>query len=491
MTLIKMMNRALGLLTCALFVAALLAAMAPHQTPLSARPSPLAALCKNLRLRVSDPLSKIELASSLFLRCKPPSVHLPDLRGEVVLLGVNRRPDADPRQQVIHLLLNSSQESFSLPVLKRAYLKFERTGLAGSYALSSDEVETNLWISPNLTPDGEVSIDLAMRSQGGEVIAIPSEHAHFTVKERAAGFGERSFMLGSHRVDSGLLARLRARWFGQDLFLTDHGGEEYPEAKGRERIDFGEGEECYSCFVAAGDSLVWKGNKWHNLKDGESSDSYPLLYVSKVGEKQIAFDLWDPEGKAALPLVLMRGREMWMPPYLKDLLRFVAAKTWSQFVLIAAEERLIVSPSSWLLLTEKGWQEIKGRAEIDDFIAGRLSGELLVLNGIGRREGRQVLKGHLYNTSRSEMQDFEMPLTPQLGPIAEVHKRSSHEERPHLFSRTLGGSLNERTSSDEQSVGPSQGEADEPSLLSLPAVIRGLTEEADILSDTPMGRSNI
>ncbi|MCP5507977.1 MAG: hypothetical protein H7A37_06730 [Chlamydiales bacterium] len=46
--------------------------------------------------------------------------------------------------------------------------------------------------------------------------------------------------LGKWRVDGTLLARQRARWYGPDMFLKRHGGDEFKDVSGKRRIDFGE-----------------------------------------------------------------------------------------------------------------------------------------------------------------------------------------------------------------------------------------------------------
>ena len=77
------------------------------------------------------------------------------------------------------------------------------------------------------------------------ILKEPKEHAEFTLpeKEFARLSSLATWELGKWRVDGTLLARQKSRWYGVDKFIERHGGDEYKDKKGKQRIDFGEGEE--------------------------------------------------------------------------------------------------------------------------------------------------------------------------------------------------------------------------------------------------------
>ncbi len=342
---------------------------------------------------------------------KPATVQLPNLSDELMFYGINQRPDASREAPVVHLAIRGTGEVVSAPVSERRYLLFDRE--ESKYQFSPENGETSLWVTPSQPKDeGEIQFAVGLRMHDGTVVSEPQEHAAFTLKLAPYSAHQRmSWTLGDLRVDNSLLARQRCRWFGQDLFYARHGGETFALARGRERIDFGEEAEGYSCFIALGESLIWKDERWCNAEEGEETTAYPLLTLRKLDERLMVFDLWDAEGRGKIALSLMKSRGGWGATGMRNALRFVAAKTWSQFVLECGAQRVDVAPGDWLLFIEAGLHKLETVEEIDAFVSGELEGELMVIEGLGRHEGKGMLLAQIYNRTRSEMEERQIPLS--------------------------------------------------------------------------------
>ena len=63
------------------------------------------------------------------------------------------------------------------------------------------------------------------------------------------------------------VARQKARWFGHDVFLASHGGDEYFYTMGRGEDRFTEEENPYSVYGKEGDILIWNDNQWRDPKE--------------------------------------------------------------------------------------------------------------------------------------------------------------------------------------------------------------------------------
>ena len=57
---------------------------------------------------------------------------------------------------------------------------------------------------------------------------------------------------------------------------------------------------------------------------------------------------------------------------------------------------------------------LKDVEQIDAYVEGRLRGELLVLDGMERENGERVLRGHIYNSSRTERLPIDFPLISEM-----------------------------------------------------------------------------
>ena len=345
--------------------------------------------------------------AGLGLKRISPKAQLPDLRKELVFLGINQRPDAvDPE-----LFLALRDQVVCLKEGEPLYLDFDRE--SGEYRIGGP---SNLWIVADLS-DGP-RFFAKMRSSKGEVIEEPAEHGEFVLKQ--ASYGQQTktgWQLGPYRVDNSLLARQKARWFGEDLFLQRHGGDAYARSEGRQKIDFGEGAGRYSCFLALGESLIWKEGKW--VKSDQTS-GYPLLHLRKLDPKLMLFDLWDAEGRGKISLSLMRAKEGWQGSELP--LRFVAAKSWTQLILESGEERLEVAPGDWLIAKGEKLRKLESVEEVDGYVSGQLGGELLVIDALKRERGKQLLLAHRFSPARTAVEELKIGLAAAEGPKPKPHR---------------------------------------------------------------------
>ncbi|MBS0622645.1 MAG: hypothetical protein JSR80_06780 [Verrucomicrobia bacterium] len=386
------------------------------------------------------------LGTAFALKHTPPSIRLPDLRRHLIFYGLNQRPDADAKRALIHLGLEGQQVILAAKSGEKLYLHFDPESGEGLYRFAPSGQMTKLWITPKVIKE-EIYCFVGLRTEEGVEVVQPEEYAQFSLRPQPPTY-RGNWHLGEIRVDNSLLARQHGRWIGEDLFLADHGGEEYAQAYGRQRIDFGEGPQAYSCFVKLGESLIWDQGRWRLPKPHQETFGLPLLHLRKQEERVLLFDLWDEAGLNHFCLSLIRSNA---PQHnnATPLLRFVAAKTWSQFVLELGAERTEVSPGDWLLMDEGRFTKLISPEEIDAYVEQKRSGELVVIDGLVRKEGRPRLVCHLYNPTRTQVKTLEIPLLSEgmNAPIRQITTTNTQEE-----------------------VG------DDP-MLALPIVVRGMIEE--------------
>lgn len=335
-----------------------------------------------------------------------PKMQLPDLREELIYYGKNCRPDIQSEQGQIHVALKSSGESKVAAMGRKIYVNYNK-----GYHFTHNNHPSALWIEFSSSNLGDaVLAQVKMLDEKGQLIETPGDCAEFSIAAKELNKQpNNNWEIGGCRVDTTLLVRQRARWLGPDLFFEKHGGEEYGWTKGKERIDF-MGDSIYSCFVSVGDYLIWKDGVWQQARQGQKSSSYPLLAVKKIDDKLMTLELWDVEGKSKSALHLVRTKEASYFPDINQEFKFVGAKTWSQFVLESRNGRMIIKPHDWLIQQEGGvWKKISTSAEVDDYVTHRMAGPLFILEKMIKKEGKQVLVGHLFNASRTEIQEISLP----------------------------------------------------------------------------------
>lgn len=347
----------------------------------------------------------------------PITLQLPDLRNVLFYYGVNSRPDAKAGAIRLQFGVGPGGGTTNMPNTLAAvapgeplYLVYERGQGAGRYVFSPNNEKTSLWIVAQ-PEENSAKIQLFLQDEEGRRVQEPAVRMAFNLTQKElARSGPSNWFFGTVRVDGTLLARQKARWFGQDLFLNDHGGDEYANVLQKERIEFGEGSDRYVVYVGPDSCLIWKDNRWQALSSVADTTSYPLLCVKKIEERLLRFELWDVDGKARILLTLLRSTEPWNPTLLQKDFVFMTARTLSQYIFEIRKERTTLRVNDWFVLTKEGWKRLATPQQIDAYVEEKEPGVLFVLEGIKEKGGMRVLFGMLYNTTRSAKAEVEFPL---------------------------------------------------------------------------------
>jgi len=354
------------------------------------------------------------------LHSSPLNMQLPDLKRYLVYYGKNGRPDADSAHPLLFFAFTGNKAPCSVKPGERLYLLYDKKQTPAQYVFSPSNAPTAFWIEA-LAEGSEARIKVGMKDENDNILHEPESYASFSLPEKEfLRLGTSPWELGKWRVDGTLFARQKARWFGPDRFLERHGGEEFIQALGKQRIDFGEPAEAYSVFVGPSDCLIWEDDQWKVVKPGAESLGHPLMLVKKIDERLMNLELWDVDGKGKIVINLLKTAENWIPQNIQQSFKFVGARTRSQFVFEINKERMLLSPQDWLLLTDTGWKKLTTPEEIDEYVNRKTTGALFVFDGIQRKDDHQVLLGTMFNSSRTESQAVELPVLKGAGSSAPI-----------------------------------------------------------------------
>lgn len=346
----------------------------------------------------------------LFLQFSPMSMQLPDLKRYLIYYGKNGRPDAMVERPLLHFAFTGNKTMSSVVPGEKLYVLYDRKLNPPQYIFSPNNQQSSLWIEAN-AEGNEAHVKASMQGENGEMIHEPEANASFALPEKEyIRFGGTPWEIGKNRVDATLLARQKARWYGLDVFLAKHGGKEYAEKVGKQRVDFGEGEDIYSIYVGLNDAIIWIDDHWKVVKPGAESLGKPLLVVKKIEDRLMNLELWDPEGKGKIALNLLKSSEIQAQTNIHKNFKFVGARTRTQFVFEIDGERMLLSPHDWLLSTKEGWVKLETPDEIDQYVERKLIGPLFVFDGIEKKEDHLSLIGTIFNSPRTDMQPIEIPL---------------------------------------------------------------------------------
>ena len=350
---------------------------------------------------------------ALKLEFKAPAARLPDLRNYIFYYGHNLRPDAKDAGTLFFSLgpVTETNPSFSVKSKEKLFL-VSQENREYPFALSPANRPTAIWFEPTIHSGG-ASIEVRMKDKLGLVVGEPKDRAQFILTEKPLAIGAgKSFMLDQFRADATLFSRQKAKWLGPDLFLDDHGGLEFEPYLGKQRIQFGEGEDLYSVYLDKDDIMVWKEGKWVVPEPGMATAGYPLARVTKIEERTMSVELFDVAGRHKVMLTLLKLQEPNVAFNLSDF-DFIGARTRIHSMFFIGGQREIVGPDDWFLKTQEGWKKLKTSKEIDAYVTGLTPGDLLVVNKIEKINETQWLQATLYSQSRSKSETVMIPLKVQ------------------------------------------------------------------------------
>jgi len=347
----------------------------------------------------------------LQLKSTLPSAHLPDLRPSLTYYGKNGRPDADGASGALFLSSAGDKEPIMVEPDQPIYMTYDKSLSPARFVFSPDNHETSLWIEVSSKDSKDLLVKVSMKDQNGGIIQEPANYAQFKLQEKPlARTNGVNWQIGKYKADATLLSQQKAKWYGIDRFLEKHGGKEFQDVSGKQRIDFGENEDLYSVFVEPNDVFIWQNNHWVVTKPGPDTVALPMLVIKKIDDRLMHLELWSDDGKNKALINLIKSTEAFPPLNFAKDFKFLSAKTRSQFVFEIDKEKLTIMPQDWLLQMDKTWTKLSSPEEIDAYVERKTTGYLIVIDGIERRDDRQVLTGTLFNKSRSASQQIEIPL---------------------------------------------------------------------------------
>lgn len=354
-----------------------------------------------------NPFSRadLELGSAFELASKPPELSLPDLSIHITSLGLIERPDLQGETPSLLFQLEGEKEPQMAKLHQQIFLSYQK---GHGYSVSRQKTPLSITFQEH---DGGIGVRVEMVNDSGNLITQPSERALFLCRSRNLQPHHTQYQIQGHRVDPTLLVKLRARWFGKDLFFKEHGGDEYASFTGKERVEFHHsGNEGYACFVAPGDTLVWDQKRWREPILGEETSSMPLLVLQKSSENLLSFELWAPHGKGKVSMNLIRSSDPMGQCSPEREFRLLGARTLSQYTVEWKGERQLVRRGDWMVRSAKGWETLSTQEEIDAYVSGETKGPLLIIDGLTKEDGEQRLQAHLFSPSRCQMR--ELVITP-------------------------------------------------------------------------------
>lgn len=318
------------------------------------------------------------------------------LTDELSLVSYNSRPDIYTKEAKILLALKNGKEYQILASGETLYLKESEMGKG----LLSSDTSSNLWIKPLLLDNGSVLIEA-----GREYAAAGEERGQFLLSQQGGSPARFTF---AQQVFAKELKS--ARSFHQDLLIQSYGGREYASWRDKVVLEFTTNSRTYACFVSSGDYLLYQAGEWRVVPLDELHKDLPIARVKTISSKAVEIQAWDETGFSPVQVTI----EMEKPPRLQlkpeAMPSGMRLRNGTQISCAFGKRRMIIRSGDWLLKTNTGWRNLRRSEEIDHCLHHRLKGELFIFDAIEKEQGRYVMKGHLFDETRTQVQNLSLPI---------------------------------------------------------------------------------
>ena len=313
------------------------------------------------------------------------SFYKDDLLKMLRVFANNTRPDASEVSNTLLIGLKNQQDRMEVAVGDKLYLSYDSLGLRFA------QTPTALWMKVQEIGVGKMNFDVGMKDVASCIVSTASE------------------MSGSSDEEREFLVFDKAKWWRPDQFYEMYGGQEYTKVKGLQRLAFEEGQEGV-CLVKEGTNLIFKDKRWQVQVNHESMQGYPVAQVIALTTSRMDIKIWDVDGMQVWETSLTPEKPKLTLIKPEEVFTQIKQRGSSQISCKIGSKTVLLKAGDWLLKTEHGWKNLRTWEEIQKYLSFEIQGDLFVFDGIEKKQGNAIFKGHLFDTMRIQMQEISIPL---------------------------------------------------------------------------------
>ncbi len=342
--------------------------------------------------KLEHPLPKITLSAlgeeSLALS-RPLSKELQPLLHDLMLIGVNTRPD---QELLCSLALRSSAQEKTISLGETLYFETKD----GRFLFS--DTPTELTFTARALENNLLLCDLK----------------HNEASETCALNGSVIF---SHALDQEpyIEALKQGAVWGKDVFLTGWGGEEYREMTNKAKISVGPDVH----FLKPGDCLFWNGTQW--VSEWASQDLGPIAQLMKATLHGADFQVWDPTGFSTETIHLEAQPSLKTSLKVGEIMTAIRPRSPSEITCQLGKRRVIVREGDWWIRTDNRWKPVRTAADLEACLNHQIPGELFIFEKVEASKGKVTLKGQAFDRMRT----FSEPVSL----VLQTEKKQSHSHK--------------------------------------------------------------
>lgn len=303
---------------------------------------------------------------------------------DLIFIGKNDRPDHEQSSKICLALKNSLVEKafgFEEPVF------FSQDKLGNYYFSETSSDLSATFCLPETGSSNSETLLLCIRDQveAPEYIEL-FPHIFFRQALENEGY---------------VRDLAKAKFWGQDMFLVQMGGEEYKELASKYKIEID--NQVY--LLAIGDCLWWDGTTWK--QETKPDNEKPITRLTKVDYRESYFQIWDSQGYMTAMIRIPFQQPTKSVLKGTDCISSVRLRLPHEMICQLGKRRVLIKEGDWWVRNKNQWHRITTTDDLERFILHKLNGELFVFEKIENEKGAVVLKGRYFDQMRISEQKFQ------------------------------------------------------------------------------------
>lgn len=325
----------------------------------------------------------LSLAIPFGLNQDPIDIPLPDIEGDLSVSFERMRPGSQPdkNRYCVRIKKNGEVRKVTLPA---------KLGFKYENGLQFSDSESAFWADLTSVNGKEISAKVCCLDRNSGVLEVGS----FRIKVEESPL--KSF---TEFRDESFKLLGEAKLLGGDLFLEKYGSKEHSQ-----RLSMGSLEWV---SLQEGDLLGFLDGKWIKLPVQETVDSsIPLARVSFFDDRTLVFDAWDLDeyfrfSVSSNPPIPLKTKA-------EEFIGAVRIRSERQISCMLDKQCFVLRSGDWILKEDSRWKVLRKAQEKDDYLQGKLVGDLFVFDRVETKGAQKMLQGFLFNMGRSQMVPVEI-----------------------------------------------------------------------------------
>lgn len=199
------------------------------------------------------------------------------------------------------------------------------------------------------------------------------------------------------------LQKLRqVQWMGPDRLLRSLAKESPPE-----RL-MGSGVSGERLLLSPRNWLIYNGESWEQQEVLSPEEKRPIARVVGVGET-LTLEEWEGNryyqvalSPALLPVWKCRPEELFTS---------LRVRSENQVSCMLEKQCLVLRTGDWVCKRGGKWKVLRKKEERESFQRGEIEGELFLFEQIEMRQGQKIIRGTLFDPSRTQMTPVELAVS--------------------------------------------------------------------------------